>query len=111
MVSQVRRYEIYLVNLDPTQGTEIQKTRPCVIVSPDEMNRYIRTVIIAPMTSAQRDYPTRVNITFQRKKGQVVLDQIRTVDKSRLVRRLGALTDARAREVASILQEMFTHGD
>jgi len=110
MVSQVRRYEIYLVNLDPTQGTEIQKTRPCVIVSPDEMNRYIRTVIIAPMTSAQRDYPTRVNITFQRKKGQVVLDQIRTVDQSRLVRRLGALTDARAREVASILQEMFTHG-
>lgn len=110
MVSQVRRYEIYLVNLDPTQGSEIQKTRPCVIVSPNEMNRYIRTVIIAPMTSTQRDYPTRVNVTFQRKKGQVVLGQIRTVDKSRLVRRLGALTDARAREVASILQEMFTHG-
>lgn len=111
MVKQVRRYEVYLVNLDPTQGSEIQMTRPCVIVSPDEMNRNIRTVIIAPMTSAQRDYPTRVNVIFQRKKGQVVLDQIRTVDKSRLVRRLGALADARAREVAGILQEMFAYGE
>ena len=107
MVKEVRRYEVYLVNLDPTQGSEIQKTRPCVIVSPDEMNRYIRTVIIAPMTSTQRDYPTRVNLTFQQKKGQVILDQIRTVDKSRLVKRLGVLPEARAREVAGILQEMF----
>ena len=90
-MKQVRRYEIYLVDLDPTQGSEIQKTRPCLVVSPDEMNRYIRTVIIAPMTSTQRDYPTRVNVTFQRKKGQIVLDQIRTVDKSRLARRLGIL--------------------
>jgi len=111
VVSQVRRNEVYLVDLDPTQGSEIQKTRPAVIVSPDEMNRYIRTVIIAPMTSTQRDYPTRVNLTFQRKKGQVVLDQIRTVDKSRLVRRLGVLPDARGREVADILQEMFAYGD
>lgn len=111
MVKQVQRYDVYLVELDPTQGSEIEKTRPCVIVSPDEMNRYIRTVIIAPMTSAQRDYPTRVNLTFQRKKGQVVLDQIRTVDKSRLVRRLGVLPEARAREVAGILEEMFTYGD
>jgi len=102
VVTQVRRYEVYLVNLDPTQ-----KTRPCVIVSPDEMNRYIRTVIIAPMTATQRDYPTRVNLTFQRKRGQVVLDQIRTVDKSRLVKRLGMLPEARAREVAGVLQEMF----
>jgi mRNA interferase MazF len=109
VVTQVRRYEVYLVNLDPTQGSEIQKTRPCVIVSPDEMNRYIRTVIIAPMTSMQRDYPSRVNLTFQRKKGQVVLDQIRAVDKARLVRRLGVLPEARAREVAGILQEMFAY--
>ncbi len=108
---QVRRYEVYLVNLDPSQGSEIQKTRACVIVSPDEMNRYIRTVIIAPMTSTQQDYPTRVNLTFQRKKGQVVLDQIRTVDKSRLVRRLGVLAEARARELAGVLQEMFAYGD
>jgi len=111
VVKQFRRYEVYLVNLDPTQGSEIQKTRPCVIISPDEMNRYIRTIIIAPMTSTQRDYPTRVNLTFQRKKGQVVLDQIRTVDKSRLVKRLGVLPEARAREVAGVLQEMFVYGD
>jgi mRNA interferase MazF len=111
VVKQVRRYEVYLVNLDPTQGSEIQKTRPCVIVSPDEMNRYIRTVIIAPMTSMQRDYPSRVNLTFQRKKGQVVLDQIRTVDKARLVRRLGVLPEARARDVAGVLQEMFAYND
>ena len=110
-MKQVRRYEVYLVKLDPTQGPEIEKTRPCVIVSPDEMNRYIRTVIIAPMTSTQRDYPTRVNLTFQRKKGQVVLDQIRTVDKSRLVKRLGALPEARARKVAGVLEEMFAYGD
>jgi mRNA interferase MazF len=111
VVKQVQRYDVYLVELDPTQGSEIEKTRPCVIVSPDEMNRYIRTVIIAPMTSTQRDYPTRVNLTFQRKKGQVVLDRVRTVDKSRLVSRLGVLPEARAREVAGILEEMFTYGD
>lgn len=111
MVRQVRRYEVYLVGLDPTQGSETRKTRPCVVLSPDEMNRHIRTVIIAPMTSTKRDYPTRVNLTFQRKKGQVVLDQIRTVDKFRLVRRLGVLPEARAREVASVLQEMFAYGD
>ena len=110
MVKQVRRYDIYLVNLDPTRGSEIQKMRPCVVISPDEMNRYIRTVIIAPMTSTQRDYPSRVSVTFQRKKGQVVLDQIRTVDKSRLVKRLGVLPDARTREVAGVLQEMFAYG-
>ncbi len=110
MVKPVRQYEIHLVNLDPMQGSEIRKTRPCVVVSPDEMNRYLRTVIIAPLTSTQKDYPSRVNITFQRKKGQVVLDQIRTVDKSRLAKRLGTLTDARAKDVASLLQEMFAYG-
>lgn len=109
VVEQVRRYEIHLVDLDPTRGSEIRTTRPCLIVSPDEMNRHIRTVIIAPMTSVRREYPTRVNITFRRKRGQIVLDQIRTVDKSRLVRRLGTLPKARAREVASVLQEMFTY--
>lgn len=110
-MTQVRRYDVYLVDLDPTQGSEIRKTRPCVVISPDEMNRHIRTVIIAPMTSAGRDYPTRVNLTFQRKKGQIVLDQIRTVDKTRLVKRLGALPAPRAREVAGVLQEMFAYGD
>jgi len=110
-VRQIQRYEVYLVNLDPTQGSEIQTTRPCVVVSLDEMNRYIRTVIIAPMTSTQRNYPTRVNLTFQRKKGQVVLDQIRTVDKSCLVKRLGVMPDTRAHEVAGILRDMFAYGD
>ncbi|WP_200251608.1 type II toxin-antitoxin system PemK/MazF family toxin [Thiococcus pfennigii] len=110
-MKQVRRYEVYLVDLDPTQGSEIQRTRPCVVISPDEMNRYIRAVIIAPMTSTRRDYPTRVDLVFQRKRGQVVLDRIRTVDKSRLVRRLGVLPEARAREVAGVLQEMFAYGD
>lgn len=109
MVEQIRRYEIYLVDLDPTKGSEIKKTRPCLIISPDEMNRHIRTVVIAPMSSARRDYPTRVSVTFQRKQGQIVLDQIRTVDKSRLVRRLGTLSKARARAVASVLQEMFAY--
>ena len=108
MVAEVRRFDVWLVNLDPTQGSEIQKTRPCVVVSPDEMNRHIRTVIVAPMTSRRRRYPTRVDITFRRKRGQVVLDQIRTVDKSRLARRLGRLADARAREVAGVLVEMFS---
>ena len=108
MVARLRRFDVYLVNLDPTQGSEIRKTRPCVVVSPDEMNRHIRTVIVAPLTSARRGYPTRVDVTFQRKKGQVVLDQIRTVDKSRLVRRLGRLSEARAQDVAAVLVEMFS---
>jgi len=97
VVKPVRRYEVYRVKLDPTQGSEIEETRPCVTVS--------------PMTSTQRDYPTRVNLTFQRKKGQVVLDQIRNVDKSCLVKRLGVLPEARARKVAGVLEEMFAYGD
>jgi mRNA interferase MazF len=109
VVADVRRYDVYLVNLDPTLGSEIKKTRPCLVVSPDEMNRHIRTVIIAPMTSVRRDYPTRVDVTFQRKKGQVVLDQIRTVDKARLVKHLGRLPEARSREVADLLQQMFAY--
>ena len=109
LVTPPRRYEVFLVNLDPTQGAEIQKTRPCVVVSPDEMNRHIRTVIIAPLSSTRREYPTRVNVIFQRKKGQVVLDQIRTVDKSRLVKHLGRLPEPRAREVADVLLKMFAY--
>jgi mRNA interferase MazF len=109
LVTPPRRYEVFLVNLDPTQGAEIQKTRPCVVVSPDEMNRHIRTVIIAPLTSTRRAYPTRVNVTFQRKEGQVVLDQIRTVDKSRLVKHLGRLPESRARGVADALLQMFAY--
>lgn len=109
MVAPVRRYDVFLVNLDPTQGSEIKKTRPCVVISPDEMNRHIRTVIVAPMTSVRRDYPSRVDVTFQRKKGQVVLDQIRTIDKARLVKHLGRLPEPRSREVADLLQQMFAY--
>ena len=104
----VKRFDVYLVALDPTRGSELKKTRPCLVISPDEMNRHIRTVIVAPMTTRGRSYPTRVACKFQGKAGQVVLDQIRTVDKSRLVRRLGRLPEARAREVAGVLVEMFS---
>src|SRR3989304_2265429 len=101
------RFEIYLVSLDPTQGHEIRKTRPCVVISPDEMNHHIGTVIVAPMTTKGREYPTRVPVNFQRKKGQIVLDQIRTVDKTRLVKRLGKLDKNTAVKTLAVLQEMF----
>lgn len=100
------RFEVYLVSLDPTQGHEMRKTRPCV-VSPDEMNRHIGTVIVAPMTTKGRDYPTRVPVSFQRKKGQIVLDQIRTVDKTRLVKHLGKIDKNTSNRVIALLQEMF----
>lgn len=102
-----RRFDVYLVNLDPTMGSEIQKTRPCLVISPDEMNAHIATVIIAPMTTRGRDYPTRVNCIFEEKAGQIVLDQIRTVDRTRLVKRLGKITPAERREVLDVLSQMF----
>jgi mRNA interferase MazF len=104
----INRFDVYIVVLDPTVGSEIQKTRPCLIISPDEMNRHIATVIVAPMTTKGRSYPTRVACTFQGKEGQVVLDQIRTVDKSRLTRKLGQVNDETQREVLSVLDEMFS---
>lgn len=103
----VERFDVYLVNLDPTGGSEIKKTRPCLVVSPDEMNRWIRTVIVAPMTTKGQAYPTRVRCEFQGKEGQVVLDQIRTVDKSRLVRKLGQINKSAQRKVLVTLAEMF----
>jgi mRNA interferase MazF len=103
----VRRFEVYLVNLDPTVGSEIKKTRPCVIVSPDEMNRHIATVIVAPMTTKGKSYPTRVECKFRGKTGQVVLDQLRTVDKKRLVKRLGRINKETRQEVIAKLGEMF----
>lgn len=102
-----RRFEIYLVNLDPTVGHEIQKTRHCVVVSPDEMNRHIAVVIVAPMTTKGRPYPTRVACTFQGKHGQIVLDQIRAMDRTRLIKRLGKLTSGQAAAVLAILGAMF----
>jgi len=103
----VKRFEVYLVNLAPILINEIQKTRPCLIISPDEMNAPLATVIVAPMTTKERDYPTRVNVQFEGKEGQIVLDQIRTLDKVRLVRRLGKLTDSTQKEVVAVLMEMF----
>ena len=103
----VKRFEVYLTNLDPTVGREIKKTRPCLIVSPDEMNRHIATVIIAPMTTKERDYPTRVSCKFEGKLGQVVLDQLRTVDKKRLTKKLGRIDKKTQQSVLSTLAEMF----
>ena len=103
----IKRFDVYLVNLDPTIGSEIRKARPCLVVSPDEMNRYIATVIAAPMTTKGRDYPTRVSCTFKGKDGHVVLDQIRTIDKSRLVQKLGRIDKQTQEEVLTILAEMF----
>ena len=102
-----RRDEVWLVSLDTTQGAEIQKTRPCLIVSPDEMNEHLRTVIIAPMTTVMRPYPTRVAIRFQRKHGQIVLDQLRTVDRQRLLRKLGRVASSTAQIASATLIEMF----
>jgi mRNA interferase MazF len=107
MAVVARRFDVYLVNLDPTVGSEIQKTRPCLIVSPDEMNRYLKTVIIAPMTTKGTTYPTRVACKFQGKAGQIVLDQLRTIDKTRLVRKLGRIDGRIQAEVLSVLSEMF----
>ncbi len=107
MAMVVNRFDVYLINLDPTVGSEIQKTRPCLIVSPDEMNRHIHTVIVAPMTTAGKDYPTRVSCKFKKKKGQIVLDQIRTIDKTRLAKKLGSINPETQLEVISVLQRLF----
>ena len=103
----VSRFDVFLIRLDPTQGREIRKTRPCVIISPDEMNLHIDTVIIAPMTTKGRPYPTRVPVRFKGKSGQIVLDQIRTVDKSRLVKRVGKIDDMTRTQVLILLAELF----
>lgn len=104
---EVKQYEIVLVNLDPTLGSEIQKTRPCVIVSPNEINDHLRTVVIAPMTSQSRNYPTRVKVKHNKQEGWVVLDQIRTIDKIRIVKKLGSLTEKEIRECKRVIRETF----
>lgn len=104
-----QRFEVYLINLDPTIGSEIKKTRPCVIISPNEMNKNIRTVIIAPMTTKTRKYPSRIQINFQNKTGDIVLDQIRTIDKCRLVKKLGSITKIKSQQIANTLTEMFAY--
>ncbi len=101
------RFNVFLVRLDPTEGREHRKTCPCLIISPNEMNRHIATVIVAPMTTKGRSYPTRIPVRFQRKTGEIVLDQIRTVDKNRLIKRLGKINEATAQKVLALLAEMF----
>lgn len=105
---EVKQFDVYLINLEPIVGHEINKTRPCLIISPDEMNRFISTVIVAPMTTKGKNYPTRVPCVFQGKKGQVVLDQIRTIDKERLVAKLGTISSNVQKSILNILQEMFS---
>ena len=111
MVKRLGRFDVVLVSLDPTQGAEIKKTRPCVVVSPDEMNRHLRTVIVAPMTTVVRGYPTRVPIRFQGKAGEVGLDQLRAIDRARLTRRLGKAEEDTAAMIADRLVEMFARND
>ena len=103
----VKQYQIVLVNLDPTLGSEIQKTRPCVIVSPNEINDNLRTVVIAPMTSASRKYPTRVKVKHNNQEGWVVIDQIRTIDKIRVVKKFGSLSEKEIRECKRVIRETF----
>ena len=105
----IHRFEVWLVNLDPTIGKEIKKTRPCLVVSPNEANKHLSTIIGAPMTTTIRNYPTRVSCTFQKKKGQIAIDQIRALDEARLVKKLGKLDETTCKKVSEILVEYFTY--
>lgn len=104
---ELKQYQIVLVNLDPTVGSEMKKTRPCVILSPDEMNKYLQTIVIAPMTSNSKMYPTRVEVKHNKTKGWIVLDQIRTIDRQRIVKVLGHLTDKEIEVTKSVLKETY----
>ncbi len=104
---EVSQYQIFLVNLDPTIGSEIRKSRPCVILSPNEMNKYLHTVVIAPMTTSSKKYPTRVEVKHDNKIGLIVIDQIRTIDKQRIIKPLGRLSKPEIKEVKSIIKETF----
>ena len=101
------QYNVYLINLNPTMGHEIQKTRPCLVISPNEMNDNLGTVIIAPMTTKSHAYPSRVEVSFQHKKGWIVLDQIRTIDNRRLIKELGAIDTSTVHKVKTVIQEML----
>ncbi|WP_219812035.1 type II toxin-antitoxin system PemK/MazF family toxin [Alkalispirochaeta sphaeroplastigenens] len=103
----ISQYDVYLVDLDPTKGHEIKKTRPCVVISPNEMNKYIGTVIIAPMTSKSKQYPSRTEVFFNQKQGWIVLDQIRTIDKSRLIKRIGRIKKDEILKVKALIKEML----
>ncbi len=103
----LNQYQIVLVNLDPTIGSEIKKTRPCVIISPDEMNKYLRIIVVAPMTTKSRKYPTRIEVKHDRKIGWIVIDQIRTIEKQRIIKILGRLSMPEINEIKSIIRETF----
>jgi mRNA interferase MazF len=107
MARYPKQFQVYLVSLDPTIGVEIKKTRPCVVISPNEMNQNLKTVIVAPMTTRKRDYPTRINCRFEAKNAQIALDQIRSVDRSRLIKLLGIIQHQTQHEISRILVEMF----
>jgi mRNA interferase MazF len=104
---ELKQYQVVLVNLDPTIGSQIQKTRPCVVISPNEMNKYLQTIVVAPMTTASKRYPTRVEVKHGRKKGWIVLDQIRTVDKIRIVKCYNLLSDKEILKVKAVLKEAY----
>lgn len=104
---EVNQYEIILVNLDPTIGSEIKKTRPCVVISPNEMNKYLNTIIIAPMTSQSKNYPTRISVKHDNKNGWIVLDQIRTIDKQRIIKYLDRLKEREIENIKKIIKETF----
>jgi mRNA interferase MazF len=104
---ELNQYEIVLVNLDPTIGGEMKKTRPCVIISPNEMNKYLQTIVIAPMTSSSKHYPTRVEVKHNKTKGWVVVDQIRTIDRKRIIKILGKLTEKEIYKVKTTIQETY----
>jgi len=104
---EIKQYEIVLVNLDPTIGSEIKKTRPCTVISPNEMNKYLQTIVIAPLTSSPKPYPTRVEINHVKIKGWIVLDQIRTVDRTRVVKKLDKLTTTEIESVKAVIMETY----
>ncbi len=106
-MEQVNQYDIVLVNLDPTVGSEMKKTRPCVVLSPNEMNKYLQTIVVAPMTSSSKPYPTRVEIRHKTAKGWIAIDQIRTIDRIRIVKRFETLTEKEITKVKSIIQATF----
>lgn len=104
---ELSQYEIVLVNLDPTVGSELKKTRPCVIISPNEMNKYLQTIVVAPMTTTSKPYPTRIEVRHNKQKGWLVIDQIRTIDRNRIIKILGELNNREIEKVKAIIRETF----
>ena len=104
---EIRQYDIVLVNLDPTIGSEMKKIRPCVVISPNEMNKYLQSIVIAPLTSSSKPYPTRVEIKQEKSKGWIVLDQVRTIDRTRIIRKLDILSDKIIKKIKAVIRETY----